>query len=250
MRSVPELEAATSGELVELAHAALGVLAVRPAPQCPTFCLELAERMGAALDLGEAALAGLVGRADAAAEPLRQRFAGTRGWLTVAMGMRHGRASERMTVARQLPRLPRTAGLLSAEKLPYGYAATICEAVARLSDEDALAAERILLDAALEGVSATKVAKLGERIVQVIAERDGTDDPGRDARRGARSWLRLSRYLGGRGAVRADLDPELAALLADRLAPLAKPAGPEDTRDQAERNADALRMLLTGGGTG
>jgi hypothetical protein len=244
-----ELEAATSGELVELTHAALGVLASRSAPECPSACLELAERLGASLDLGEAAMASLVGRVDAAAEPLRHRFAGTRGWLTVAMGMRNGRASERMTVARQLPRLPHTNELLSAEKLPYGYAVTICEAVARLSDDDALAAERILLDAALEGVSATRVAKLGERIAQVIAERDGTDDPGRDARRTARSWLRLSRYLGGRGAVRGDLDPELAALLADRLLPLAKPAGPEDTRDQAERNADALRTLLSGGGT-
>jgi hypothetical protein len=48
---VPELEAAAGCELVELTHAVLGVLATRPAPQCPLTCLELAERLGAALDL-------------------------------------------------------------------------------------------------------------------------------------------------------------------------------------------------------
>jgi Domain of unknown function (DUF222) len=100
---------------------------------------------------------------------------GTGGYLKVVLGMRQGRANERITVARQLPRLPKVDKLLAAGELSFGFASTICEAVVHLSDVDCAAAEEILLGAVAEGVTAPQVAKLGERIAETIAEREGRE---------------------------------------------------------------------------
>jgi hypothetical protein len=226
VRTLEELEVASTGELVEVVHAALGLLARRPAPDCPVTAMELAERLGVGWIVGEAALAGMVVVADAAGEPVARRYAGSRGWLKVAFGMRTGRADERLTLARQLERLPRVAGMFRSEELSFGYAATIAEAVAPLSDSDCAKAEEFLLCLVAEGLSATKVAWFGARIKDVIAERDGEDGPGEDGVRGDRSWWRLSKSLGGAGAVKGWFDPELLALVNERLGPLAKPGGP------------------------
>jgi hypothetical protein len=52
MRSLAELEVASTGELVELVHAALSRLAERPAPDCPITAMELAERLAAGAGSG------------------------------------------------------------------------------------------------------------------------------------------------------------------------------------------------------
>ena len=49
--------------------------------------------------------------------------------MKVALGMKVGRADERLTVTRQLPRLPGTAKLLAGGDLSFGYASVICDAV-------------------------------------------------------------------------------------------------------------------------
>jgi hypothetical protein len=249
MWSAVELQTAPTGKLVEAAIAVLAEVAGRPVPESPLVCLEQAERLGQGLDLGEAALATRVAAVDRAGQASAARYPGTKGWLRTALGMRTGRAGERLTVSRQLERLPKTAELLRTGQLPYGYAATIAEAVARLTDDDCAKAEEILLELAGKGVSATKVAKVGARITEVIAERDGTDQPPEDARRGDRSWWKLSKSLNGTSYVKGRFGPELTALVLDILGPLTKPAGPEDDRDPAERLADALAMHLSGGST-
>jgi hypothetical protein len=249
MWSAVELQTAPTGELVEAAVAVLAEVAERLAPESPVVCLEQAERLGLGLDLGEAALAARVAVVDRAGQASAHRYPGTKGWLRIALGMRTGRAGERLTVSRQLERLPKTAELLRTRRLSYGYAATIAEAVARLNDDDCVKAEEILLELAGKGVSATKVAKVGARITDVIAERDGTERPPEDARRGDRSWWKLSKSLNGTSYVKGRFGPELTALVLDILGPLTKPAGPEDDRDPAERLADALAMHLSGGST-
>src|SRR4029077_18696998 len=131
--------------------------------------------------------------------------------------------------------------------LSFGYASTIAEAVARLDDDDCAKAERILLELVGEGVSATRLARAGARIRDLIAERDGTDKPPEDAGRGERSWWQVARSLGGGGFCRGRVAPQLIAVMTARPGPPHKPQGPDDHRDHAQRMADALEMLLSGG---
>ncbi|HXA59362.1 MAG TPA: DUF222 domain-containing protein [Streptosporangiaceae bacterium] len=248
MKSGPGFGSVSTGELVETVAAGLAELAVREVTDSAEVCVGLAAMLGSALDVGEAALAALIRVVDEAGEASAQSYAGTRGFLKVALGMKVGRADERLTVAGQLPRVPLTAKLLASGGLSFGYASAICEAVVRLTDQDAVRAEEILLGMASEGLSVRQVARAGDRIKDIIDERDGTETaPDEDARRGDRSWLRLSKSLGGASFVKGRFSPELTALMVERLGRLAKPAGPDDVRDHAERLADALELVLSGG---
>lgn len=248
MQSGPGFESVSTGELVETVAAGLFELASREVTDSAAECLESAAVLGSALDLGEAALAALLKVVDEAGEASAQSYAGTRGFLKVALGMKVGRADERLTVTRQLPRLPGTAKLLAGGDLSFGYASVICDAVTHLTDQDAADAEDILLGMVAEGLSVRQVARAGDRITDLINERDGTEPaPDEDARRGDRSWLRMSKSLGGASFVKGRFSPELTALMVERLGRLAKPAGPDDVRDHAERLADALELVLSGG---
>ncbi|MEU9025910.1 DUF222 domain-containing protein, partial [Actinomadura sp. NPDC048394] len=133
--------------------------------------------------------------------------------------------------------------------LSFGYATTVADSVARLDDADCAQAETTLLEMTDQGFSAGKVATFGHRIRDLIAERDGTEDaPDEDSKRGYdKSWLTTTRSLDGGRYVKGWLNPEDAAIWDGTLAPLAKPAGPEDRRDVAERTAAALSSVLSGG---
>jgi Domain of unknown function (DUF222) len=249
MRSVTvDLDAASPGELVGAASAIVSELAVRSAPESGAVCLEVAEALGAAIDVSEAALAGLVRAVDRCGEPKRWGFSCTTAWLRHRLGMRAGRAKERLVLARQLERLPLVGKLFAGGELSYGFAATIADAVARLTDADTVIAETYLLGLKDSGCSAGQVAKAGERIADVIAERDGTDKPPAETRRGfRRSWIEKAKSLDGAAWVRMWLTPGDAALFERTLEPLAKPAGAGDDRDHGERLADALMSVLSQG---
>lgn len=200
MRSVTVgLDAASPGELVEAASAIARELATRQAPESAAVCVAVAEALGRVVDLSEASLACLVRAVDRAGEAQRWGFTGTAAWLKHRLGMRAGRARERLSVARQLARLPLVSKLFAAGELPYGYAATISSAVTRLDDIDAGTAERFLLKLRAQGCSAGQVAKAAERTNDVVAERDGTDEPPEEARRGfKRSWIEKANWTIGR----------------------------------------------------
>jgi uncharacterized protein DUF222 len=242
-----QLAEASTTELVDAAVAIVAELASRPAPQSPAMSMELAERLGWSLDQAEAALATLVRRVDGSAEPQRWGYASSAAWLKHRLGMRSGRVKERLRVARQLPRLRWTGKLLAAGRLSFGYVAAITEALARLDDDDAAVGERILLE--LSGsASVNQVAKVGERITEVIAECDGREKPPPDARRGfRRSWIQRSNSLDGGAFVKGWLSPEHAAVWDSVIEPMAKPTGAADERDHAERTADALFSVLSQG---
>ncbi|MEU6754581.1 DUF222 domain-containing protein, partial [Spirillospora sp. NPDC046719] len=244
-----ELGAASTMELVNALSTIATELASREAPESAAACLELTETLVAACDMQESALAGFIGRVDATGEPARWGYPSTQAWLRSRLGMRHSRAKERLTLARQRHRLPEVCAQLAAGELSYGYAATVADSVSRLDDTDCAEAEATLLGFVEQGFSAGKVAAFGRRIRDVIAERDGTEDtPDEDSRRGYdKSWLTTTRSLDGGRYVKGWLNPEDAAIWDGTLAPLAKPAGPDDRRDLPERTAAALSSVLSGG---
>ncbi|WP_433242246.1 DUF222 domain-containing protein [Actinomadura nitritigenes] len=244
-----ELEAASTAELVDALSVIATELAKRDVPESAAACLELTETLAAATDLQESAMAGFIGRVDAAGEQARWGYPSPKAWLRSRLGMRDNRAKDRLALARQRHRLPQVAQRLAAGELSFGYATTIADSVTRLDDIDCAQAETLLLEMADEGFSAGKVAAFGSRIRDVIAERDGTEDaPDEDTRRGyAKSWLTTTRSLDGGRYVKGWLNPEDAAIWDGILAPLAKPAGPDDRRDLGERTAAALSGVLSGG---
>ncbi|MFI0373610.1 DUF222 domain-containing protein [Actinomadura sp. 1N219] len=243
-----DLGAASTMELVNAIAAITHELAGRDAPESPAACMELAETLAAASDQQESALAELIGRVDASGEMRRWGLPSTQAWLRSRLGMRESRAKERITLARQRHRLPRVAELLATGELSHGHASTVADAVARLDDEDCAAAEKVLLDMVDQGFSAGKVASFGRRIRDVIAERDDTETPDQDTQRGYQSsWITSTRSLDGGRYIKGWLNAEDTAIWDGTLAPLAKPAGPDDRRDLPERTAAALTSVLAGG---
>ncbi|WP_433146800.1 DUF222 domain-containing protein [Actinomadura nitritigenes] len=244
-----DLNEASTMELVNAAAMIAAELAAREAPDSPAACLELTETLVAASDMQESALASFIGRVDTAGEQARWGYPSTQAWLRSRLGMRDSRAKERLTLARQRHRLPQVAERLAAGELSYGYAVTVADSVARLDDTDCAEAETILLGFVEQGFSAGKVAAFGRRIRDLIAERDDTEEaPDQDTKRGYdKSWLTTTRSLDGGRYVKGWLNPEDAAIWDGTLAPLAKPAGPDDRRDLPERTAAALSSVLSGG---
>jgi hypothetical protein len=236
-------------ELVNALSAIATELAQREAPESAAACLELTETLAAAADMQESALAGFIGRVDATGEQQRWGFPSTRAWLRSRLGMRESRTKERLTLARQRHRLPQVAERLAAGDLSFGYATTVADSIARLDDTDCAEAETTLLGFVDQGFSAGKVAAFGRRIRDLIAERDDIEDaPDEDTKRGYdKSWLTTTRSLDGGRYVKGWLNPEDAAIWDGTLAPLAKPAGPDDRRDFSERTAAALSSVLSGG---
>ncbi|MFI0443868.1 DUF222 domain-containing protein [Actinomadura sp. 6N118] len=245
---VANLSAASADQLVEAAVAIVAELAQRSAPDSGPACMELAENLAGVVDRAEYALAGMIAVVDRVGEMKHWGFPSTQAWLQCRLGMREGRAKDRVTLARQLPRLGRVSQLMAAGDLSFGYATTVADAVQRLNDDDCSAAEDILLNAANDGLTAGKVAQLGRKVHDLVAEADGTEKPPEDVKRGyERSWLVLSRSLDGGSYVKRWLNPEDTAILDGSLAPLAKPAGADDRRDLGERTAAALSTVLSGG---
>ncbi|MEV4679115.1 DUF222 domain-containing protein, partial [Actinomadura sp. NPDC049382] len=243
-----DLDAASTMELVNAASAIAAELASRPAPESAAACMELTETLATTGDLQEAALAGFIGMVDRSREVQRWGYPSTRSWLRSRLGMRESRAKERLTLAHQRHRLPEMTERWTTGDLSAGYAATIADAITRLDDDDCPAAENILLGMVDQGFSAGKVASFGKRIRDVIAERDGTEQPPEDAQRGyERSWIDSTRSLDGGRYIKGWLNAEDAAIWDGTLGPLAKPAGTDDHRDLSERTAAALTTVLSGG---
>lgn len=193
---------ASPAELARACEAIAAELAARPAPESGLAALEVAESVSRAIDLAEAAMAVLVAKVDVSGAHGEHGFPSAVSWLRERTGMRHGRAAERITLARQLPRLERVRKLLSGGELSLGYASAVCAAVPRLDDEDAVVAEEILLGLVEEGCAVGQVAKAGERITDLVAERLGRESEPGDGNVGSlgRGWAGRSRWMVVRGS--------------------------------------------------
>ncbi|MEO3862756.1 DUF222 domain-containing protein [Acrocarpospora sp. B8E8] len=167
-------------------------------------------------------------------------------WLAAATGSRAARAGERVTLARQLSRLPDLAARLAEGRMPFGAAAAVASAVRPLDDEEARLAEPILLTLADDPAATVEdVTRAGQVILETI-------DPGgrlaRAAARTERQHLNIAATLDGMGRVTGLLDPELTLQFQTWLEPLAVKNGAEDGRDHGRRMADALAVRLSQGG--
>ncbi|MEV0967717.1 HNH endonuclease signature motif containing protein [Microtetraspora glauca] len=199
-----------------------------------------------AIDLAEAALAARLQVAEAGKGHQLYGRRSIGAWLARATESRAARANERLTLARQLPRLPDVAARLAQGSLSFGYATTIASAVRHLDDAETGLAEPILLELADTSASTVEdVARAGQAIIETI------DPDGRLARAAAateRQHLTIADTLDGMGRVTGLLDPELTMQLRTWLEPLAAATGSADTRGHARRMADALAVRLSQGG--
>ncbi|WP_433224520.1 DUF222 domain-containing protein [Microtetraspora malaysiensis] len=198
------------------------------------------------IDLAEAAIATRLQLAEAGKghQLFGRRSIGA--WLSAATGARTARAGEHVTLARELPRLPHTAGLLASGGLSFGYAATIASVTRHLDDAETVLAEPILVELAQSSASTVEdVARAGQTIFDTI------DPEGRLKRAAAkteRQHLTIAETADGMGRLSGLLDPELKMQLKTWLEPLAAKAGSTDLRSHARRMADALATRLSEGG--
>jgi hypothetical protein len=239
-------EAAASAELVAQLAALAAELAARPAPDSGAACFEQTETLGRAVDLIESAIAARVGVATRSGQVAEWGHASPTAWLRTTLAMRHARAEERATLAAQLPRLPQVAKRLTTGELSAGYATAIATGVRRLDETDCEKAEDLLLGFVDDGHSVTQITRFADKIKDLVAERDNTAAEPEDARHADRQWWTLHRSASGT-FVKGRFGPELTALIKAKLEPLAAPCGADDTRDHAERLADALHTYLSNG---
>src|SRR3954469_10887179 len=226
-----ELSGASTSELVEVLEAAALELAGRTAPESGIACMEIAERLGRTMDVSESALAGLVGRVHATGVHKAWALPSTAAWLVDRLGMARGRANERVTLAKQLPRIPVVAKMLAAQELSLGFANAIADCVQRLEDgEDLEAGVQILLELQAAGCPVAKVAQAGHRIRDLVAERLGKEpeDVKRDPQR---SWLQKSRSGFGGSFWKGWFNAKDSAAIEEIIDPIAKSRTAEDDRD-------------------
>src|SRR5215212_3109656 len=142
-----DFSSVSTSELVGTVEAAVLELAGREVPESGLGCLEVAERLGRALDVGESALSVLIGRVCSTGVHKAWGFSSASAWLVSALGMARGRANQRVALARQLPRIPQVAKMLAAQELSLGFAGLIGDSVQRLDEgEDLEAGVQILLE--------------------------------------------------------------------------------------------------------
>jgi 5-methylcytosine-specific restriction protein A len=154
-------------------------------------------------------------------------------------GMTPAHASDLLTAARGLRRLPATAHALAAGEISFDHALIIARATADVGDAATAAqAETILSDAASAGITAVQLRQLGEEIAY-RAGPDAADE--RERRRFERRYLSFGLTIDGTGVISGACGDaasfEIIRTAADAFAP---PAGAADHRTAAQRRLDGL----------
>src|SRR6266540_1029080 len=185
-------------------------------------------------------LAAVDGRGAAGAEAGTQAPS-TTAWLRATCRMSPGFAGQLVRTARALHRGPlaATAAALATGAVSYPHAATLADATHDLPPTKVAEAEPVLVDAARR-LDPGRLRRLTAHLRDVI------DPEKAEQRAGARldrRGLWLAATVDGMVAVDGLLDPEAGEAAQAALAPLARPAGPDDARTAAQRRADALGEL-------
>ena len=189
-------------------------------------------------------LATLDGRGAAGAEHGTQAPS-TAAWLRASLRMSPGAAAQRVRTARVLHRGPlaATAAALAAVAVSYPHAAVLADTTCDLPAAKVAEAEPVLVEAARR-LDPGRLRRLAIHLRDVI-------DPEKAEQRGRarldRRGLWLTATVDGMVAVDGLLDPEAGEAAQAALAPLARPTGPDDARNAAQRRADALGELARQG---
>ncbi|GAA1308511.1 HNH endonuclease signature motif containing protein [Planotetraspora silvatica] len=209
-------------------------------PESAGVCLGEVEELLGARDRLTSAICARVERVHRVGEVRAHGHASTRTWLRGACGMDGPGANRLLMLATQLARLGVVRERFAAGMLSEGVVAAICAATARLSDEQAGVAERILLELAGRA-GAAEVAKAG-RFLRAVLDPDGADDEHQDDVDRRFLVVRPTGSGGVEGEFR--LPREAAARLRAWLDAYAKPRVEGDERPLRVRNADAFIALL------
>src|SRR6266545_2918378 len=132
-----------------------------------------------------------------------------------------------------------TAAALAQGEVSYQHAAALADATSDLPPAKVAEAEPVLVDAAGR-LDPPRLRRLATHLHDLV-DPEAADERGRA--RLERRGLWLSPTYGGLVDVKGLLDPEAGEAVQAALAPLARPAGPQDERSAAQRRADALGEL-------
>ena len=167
----------------------------------------------------------------------------TAGWLHACTRMAAATAHQGVRTARALHRGPQplgaTAAALGAGEVSYRHAVAVADATRELPAVTVAQAEGVLVEAARR-LDPPRVRRLGNHLRDVV-DPQGSEERGR--RRLERRGLWLSTTVEGMLAIDGLVDAECGETLQAALMPLARPAGPDDTRSASQRRADALGEL-------
>jgi hypothetical protein len=161
-------------------------------------------------------------------------------WAARTCGMSRAAAADRLCVGRQLPFLPEVAKALDAGEIGYQSASAICHLREQLGDRWDPSNEGETVDYARR--FSVEHFRLLCRHARHAADPDAFDKDAEDDYE--RRWLKISPLLDGMHAVDGVLDPVTGAAFRTALDSLAHWRGPEDSRNQGQRMADALGELL------
>jgi hypothetical protein len=170
-----------------------------------------------------------------------------RVWLRWQTRVTKGAAAGAVAWARRLAAHPVIEWALAAGELSASWARELCAWSDRLPASVREDADRLLVQAAIDGADLADLGRLTEAIRQRTCGPDRDD--GQDGF-GDRNF-HLGITFPGAGRAQGDLSPGCAAALGAVLDALGKKAGPEDTRTAAQRRHDALedacrRLVATG----
>jgi 5-methylcytosine-specific restriction endonuclease McrA len=171
-----------------------------------------------------------------------------RAWLMHQTGITKGESGSHTAWVNRAARHPELFAALAGEDISESYARTLCTWTDNLPADQRDEADRLLADAARDGLGLRDLAGLAAEILARCRPDEPDQDPAKDFE--DRS-VKIQTTFQGAGVIHGDLTPECAAVVQSVLDSLAAPAGSEDDRTKEQRYHDALqeamRRLIVGG---
>jgi hypothetical protein len=161
-------------------------------------------------------------------------------WISRICGMSATSAADRLCVGTQLESLPKIAAALGSGQIGYQSTSLLCHLREQLGDKRDLFDEDEMLDLARQHTVFN--LRILCRVARHVADPDGFFNEAEHDY--TRRRLQVSLMSDGMHAIDGVLDPEGGAALRTALDALAKPRGPEDVRNRAQRMADAMTELV------
>ena len=225
-------------EALEAAMSGMRYLAESDAAQLPATVTGDVLRGLEKLDAVEAVARGrLLWVFDADRGYTADGYGGVKNWVRYGTKVTKGQADAHVGVMRDRGRHPVFQGALLDGHLSVSLARRLGKITWKIDDDaDRARADELIVAAALAGCGEHDLVTIANAAVERLAPPD-PDKPFKD-----RSLI-LETTFEGAGVLRGQLTPECAAMLGAILTRLALKRGTEDTRNQLERNHDALQEM-------